>query len=261
MPGDGNRSVTGAPIRYEWTEDAYLLFERAVRALAARSESRQVCEVGAGANPLLSPDECREMAIAYTIMDASPEELAKAGSEYASVQANVLQAGSLGEDAYDLIISRYLVEHLSDSARFHRAAYRALRVGGHAAHWFPTLWAWPFTMNRVLPEGLSYRALKLAQRGRSDDGKHGKFPAMYDHCRGPSQRQIDWFQALGFDVVDYVGCFGHRAYYARVPRLQGVHDRFSHFLARHPVPPMTSFSFVVLRRADRDEDRRPRRAR
>ena len=112
-------------------------------------------------------------------------------------------------------------------------------------HFFPTLFAFPFLMNRFLPERAARQAL-LAIRKR-DLERHEKFPAYYSWCRGPTGAQIQRLTGLGWEIVDYVGLFGH-GYYANIPVLRGAQRAFANMLVRHPLPWLTSYAYVVLRR-------------
>lgn len=235
-------------IRFQWTETAWPWFANRVQDLLLSGGALDVCEVGAGANPILSGAVVARAGARYTLVDASEAELAKSPLQFDKVVADISDPGALGERQFDLVISRFLIEHMPNADVFHRAVYRALRPGGTAAHFFPTLYAPPFVMNRLMPERLSSAVLSLAQDGRGGDGHHGKFIARYHGCRGPTKRQVDWIRSFGYEIEAYVGCFGHRAYYLKVPFLLSLHDKLAKALVRHPIPQITSFACMVVRR-------------
>ena len=74
-----------------------------------------------------------------------------------------------------------------------------------------------------------------------------KFPAYYRWCRGPTRRQRERLESTGFEIERYLGYFGHY-YYDRVKPLERLGDALSRTLVRHPVPGLTAYSLVVLRR-------------
>jgi SAM-dependent methyltransferase len=237
-----------ATVRFEWTETAYPQFEALVERLVFNAHIRDVCELGAGANPLLTTGLAAQSDVHYTLVDTSEQELAKAPAEHIKRVADVMEPGALGYEEFDLVISRFLIEHVPDVDVLHRAVYRALRPGGRAAHFFPTLYAPPFLLNKILPEAWTERALPLIQANRDREGAHAKFPARYQGCRGPTIRQMNWLRSHGFEIENYVGCFGHRAYYLKFSPLCAAHDRLAKHLVAHPIANLTSFGWVVVRK-------------
>jgi len=210
---------------------------------------KRVLDVGGGANPALPIDFIQEKSLEYTVLDISSEELAKASDGYVKVQADIMSPDFDIAGDYDLIISRNVAEHVRSGRDFHGNILNLLSEGGVAFHFFPTLYAPPFVVNWLLPEWLSERVLFLFQpAGRERGGKQAKFPSYYSWCRGPSARQISRFEDLGYEVEAYLGFFGHGGYYARMKVLKGIHERVASALARHPVPLLTSFAYVLLSR-------------
>ena len=118
--------------------------------------------------------------------------------------------------------------------------------GGYAVHFFPTLWALPFVLNCVLAERLAKPVLLSIRPQHA----HSKFPAYYRWCRGPTRRQRERLESVGFQVERYDGYFGH-SYYGAVGPLQAAENALAHALVRHPVPALTAYALVVLRKGDR----------
>jgi SAM-dependent methyltransferase len=218
-----------------------------IHGLARQSEVSHVCEAGGGANPLLSLDFIAEQELDYLVVDISPEELRKTPDGYRKVEADIAAAEVDLGPPFDLVFSRLLVEHVPDPAAFHRSVHRLLAPGGRAVHFFPTFYALPFVINRWLPEAVSEPLLLGIQPDRHRAGPQGKFPAYYRWCRGPTRRQIRRFAATGFEVERYIGYFGH-SYYRRIPPLHALQERIAQRLIRRPVPALTTFSIVVLRK-------------
>lgn len=217
-----------------------------IENVISRRSIRRVVELGGGANPSFDTDFIEQRKIEYTLLDISREELEKAPDNYSKVQADVCDSKfSVGQE-YDLAFSRMLAEHVRDGEQFHRNVHSLLRPGGIAIHFFPTLYAPPFVANYLLPEKAAAWLLHALQPGRQNSGRHGKFPAYYQWCRGPTSAQIKRFESLGFEVESYVGSFGHRPYYQKIPVLRDMHGALAGWLSRHAIPELTSFALVVL---------------
>ena len=223
--------------------------------LAAAAGAQAVAELGGGANPYLA-DPAWDGVPTRAVYDISADELAKSGAATLDLrQADLCQPLDVG-DAFDLVFSRMLCEHLQDPATFHRNCWAMLRPGGLAVHHFPTLSTLPFLVNRLLPERAARAVLARVRPGRIGSVHHEKFPATYRWCHGPTSRPLQRFSSIGFEVVEWVGGFGH-AYYERVPPLDAIERRKTEYLLRHPVPWLTSFAVVVLRKPPERASRQP----
>lgn len=232
--------VSYGSFREAWRDHA-----ATVRRLIEASGARTVCELGGGANPALPLDWVRARGLEYTILDVSPEELAKAPAGYRKLAADICGEPPPQAGPFDFMFSKMLAEHVASGERFHRNVYRLLAPGGLAFHFFPTLYAPPFVANRLLPDDLSSRTLQaFAPRDRH---RHGKFPARYSWCRGPTRAQLARLRALGYEIVGYRGFFGHD-YYRRVPPLHWAAARAADWLCAHPWASATTFAQALLRR-------------
>ncbi len=218
-------------------------------ALIEREGPETVLEIGSGANPTLPAERLRGRALRYTTNDVLASELAKAGPAYDTLLLDLATAPPelLPRDAFDLVFSRMVNEHVADGERYHRNIFDVLRPGGVAAHCFSTLYALPFVANRLLPERLASRLLDLFNP--RDRDLQDKFPARYSWSRGPSRRMVARLSRLGYEVEEYHGYFGH-PYYNRPPLrlLRRLEQAKTAWLCRHPVPALTSYAVVVLRK-------------
>src|SRR3990170_1406873 len=75
-------------------------------ALLARHGARSVCELGGGANPAVSLDTIRSLAIEYTLLDVSSDELAKAPEGYRKLEADIGAPAIDISQRYDFVFSR-----------------------------------------------------------------------------------------------------------------------------------------------------------
>ena len=232
---------------YRYFNSAVDDFFDLVHEIASRSTVTRVCDVGGGATPLLSPDAVTRHRLDYTVLDISAEELGKAPDSYATLQADIASPDLDTGTTYDLVFSRMLLEHVKDPVVVHRNLLRLLRPGGFAVHLFPTLYAPPFVVNRVLPEATSRRFLLAFFPHRHPDGPYGKFPAYYRWCRGPTDSQIGRYHKAGFAVDRFIAYFGHW-YYKRIPPLEAMQRTIAEALVRRPIRAITTYGIVVLRK-------------
>lgn len=236
-------------VRYGCSEEAWHGWAGYLERMIAATGARRILEVGGGANPTISLDAVARQGLEYTVLDISAAELAKAPEGYIKLQGDIASAGLELPGNYDLIFSKMLAEHLPNGEVFHRNVHGLLRRGGIACHFFPTLYAPPFVLNRLLPERLADSVLRLLQRGRDQAGRHAKFPAYYSWCRGPTKVQIRRFEGLGYQVKEYIGFFGHEGYYLKIPPVARVHRAIANWLTINPASWLTSFAYVTLQKA------------
>lgn len=204
-----------------------------------------VCDIGGGRNPLLTPERADELGLRYTVLDISQGELDLAPAEFDTVCADIAGTTFETENAYDFMFSKFVAEHVRSGERLHRNVFQALKPGGTALHYFPTLYCLPFMVNRVVPERLGSVILNaVLPRDREVEEK---FPARYDWTRGPTERQLRRLQSVGFEIVEYTAGFGHD-YYRRIPGLRNVADRWFRTAQRNEWYTFSTFAIVVLRK-------------
>lgn len=236
--------MTAINRRYAFSEIACVELDRVLRDLVARRDARKVCDLGAGANPVLPLESIRQWELEYLLLDVSAEELARAPAGYRKLRADVSSPTFRPPGTYDVVVTRWVAEHIRRPDHFHRNIFRLLSKGGTAVHLFSTLYSLPFTVNRVLPEGLSARVL---DRGPSSRREDEKFAAYYKWCLGPNRRQRERFERIGFQVEQYVGFFGH-GYYHRIGFLHALEEWKARKLVQRPIASLTSYALLVLRR-------------
>ena len=204
-----------------------------------------VCDIGGGRNPLLTPERVGELGLNYTVLDISQGELDLAPPEFDTVCADIAGQRFDTTDAFDFMFSKYVAEHVRSGELLHRNVLQALKPGGVALHYFPTLYCVPFMVNRIIPETLGSRILDVA--APRDREREEKFPARYSWTRGPTRRQLERLQSVGFEVLEYTAGFGHD-YYRRIPVLRDVAERWFRMSERNEWYSFSSFAIVVLRK-------------
>lgn len=242
-------TLQDARIHYSTSQGVWQRYAGFVQDAIIRSGARRVLELGGGANPTLPLEFIERHGIEYTVLDISPVELAKAPDGYRKVCCDIgaerLEIDGR-EGGYDLVFSKMLAEHVRNGERMHRNVLALLAPGGKAVHYFPTLYAPPFVVNRLIPETLADRLLQWLEPGREKEGNKGKFPAYYSWCRGPTRHQLRRLRDLGYGIDEYIGFFGHNVYYRKIPVVRTLHRRLCEWLVNHPLPGLTSSVYVVL---------------
>ena len=206
-----------------------------------------VWEIGAGANPALTREFVETHGIDYTALDSEASEMDKASYKPKLVARDICNAGDLPENVADLVFSRMACEHFCDGVAAHRNVCRILKPGGFAVHCFPTMYALPFMLNRLVSERFSRFLLNFFLP--RDYYRHDKFPARYQLCRGPIPSQLKTLENLGFEICEYRGFFGHRYYLnGHLKPLHWLEERKTRMLLKSPNPYLTAYATVILRK-------------
>ncbi len=221
-------------------------FPALIEEFVQQHATQRVCEVGAGANPALTPEFIHEHGLLYRAVDENSSELGKSGRMETSAFDICGEDRVLPGAPYDLIVSRMTAEHFRDPLHAYSNMFRSLAPGGFCVHSFACLGSLPFLVNRVVPSWLSGTLLDLfAPRNRE---QHDKFKAYYRRCRGPVPSQITFFQSLGYEAVEYRGYFGHTYYLRRLSLLHWLHERKTLLLLKKKTARFTSYATVILQR-------------
>lgn len=233
------------PISYGLSEEAWSSHPGFLRNLVETRGGLRIADIGGGANPVLSPDYIASRGVKYTLIDIEADELAKAPDCYDKLVGDVTSPQCGEDNSYDLVFSAMLAEHVKNGESLHRNLFRILAPGGLAFHFFPTLYTPPFLANFLLPERLSEKLLDIFNP--RDRFQRAKFPAFYSWCRGPSEGQVARLRAIGYEIEMYRGFFGH-TYYNKLPVLRSVAGALARYLVEHPVPQLTSFAWLLMRK-------------
>lgn len=226
--------------------EGWYRFPGFIEEVIASQRGKRVCEIGAGANPALGPDEIRRHGLEFRAVDEVEGELLKSGMKETSVFDVCLPNARVPGAPYDVIFSRMTAEHFRDPLHAYKNMLQALVPGGLSVHCFATLYALPFVVNRLVPDRISDMLFRhFAPR---DPERHDKFKAYYSRCRGPIAQQLSFFQALGYEIIEYRGYFGHNYYAPRLPLLHRIHRFTANILIKAPIALFTTYATIILRR-------------
>ncbi len=235
-------------VTYGASDDAWYGYSDYIINHIKSCNVRSVCDIGGGANPLLGIDIINTLKVDYSILDISEEELSKAPAKYKKINADITSSDIVMKPKFDMMFSKMLAEHVKDAKQFHKNVFNLLKPGGIAIHFFPTLYAFPFVINYILPEKMTYKLLNYFSP--RDTFQNAKFPAYYSWCRGPTNRQINKFTSIGYEVMEYKGFYGHSSYYNKIPALKKLHNIKTKYLLNTPNPIFTSYAYVVLKKSN-----------
>ncbi|GAB5400846.1 MAG: hypothetical protein Aureis2KO_24310 [Aureisphaera sp.] len=245
---DTYKALLSTKISYASSKVGWHEFVPFLKECIEKHSLNKVCDVGGGANPMLEKEYVSQQGLDYSLLDISQGELDKAPKNYRKILADISSPEFHSDQEFDLIFSKMLAEHIYDAENFHKNVLSLLSDKGMAVHFFPTLFAFPFVVNYLIPERLANKLLNLFSP--RDRYQYGKFPAYYHWCYGPSRKQLNRFISLGYEIVEYRGFFGH-SYYNRIKPLKKLHNLKTNYLVSHPKSFFTSYAYVVLKKASK----------
>ena len=126
--------------------------------------------------------------------------------EYKTLIRDIEAEDFVPTEQFDLVVTKMMAEHVRNGSLFHKNTFSMLKPGGIAVHYFPTLYALPFLVNRLIPERLSSLLLDLFSP--RDRYQLGKFPAYDSWCYGPTPPMLKMLTGIGYEIVQFKGFFG-----------------------------------------------------
>ncbi|MBL0060118.1 MAG: class I SAM-dependent methyltransferase [bacterium] len=180
-----------------------------VCAFIDRNPSASILDVGAGKS-------CPYAAYFRTVgngriigIDVSLDEISQNNDLDEAHISDVTASLPFGDNTFDAVVSRSVLEHLTDQDGFFREAKRVLKPGGVFIHMLPNRFA-PFALvNQMLPNSISKRLLGFTWE--SSKGICG-FPAHYDKCYPTGFEKL--FTKHGFVKVSIRVSYYQSFYYA-----------------------------------------------
>lgn len=224
------------PLQKSWPDFAFIINQE----LGRLKKDSIIVEIGGGANPYLSKEQVENFH--YIVIDVNKTELRKAKGSYFQKICTDITVDHKNIKC-DLIITNMLLEHLSDPKTFHISCYNLLNTRGKAIHFFATKYSPASIINIIFPERISRQLLYALQKRKWST--EGKFPAYYKWCLGPTKKQINKFQSIGYIVEIYKGYLGS-GYLSGIKYLRPIEILFNFFVLKLNHPLFCSNSIVTL---------------
>lgn len=124
----------------------------------------------------------------------------------------------LPEGSADLVVAKFLLEHLREPGRFLQEVRRILRPGASLVLITPNTWYYPYAVNRLLsmllPQSLRMFLVRMVT-GRKDDDV---YPVFYPCNTPPRLRRL--LEEEGFEIRDFL--FFSDLYVTAVTRFLGI---------------------------------------
>jgi SAM-dependent methyltransferase len=220
---------------YRWAFENYKnVVETLVRARGART----VLELGGGGSPLFGAEEIARLGVRYTVNDISEARLSEAPESVCKACFDV-GGDRIPSERFDFVFSKMLMEHVRNGARAHRNVFELLEPGGLAVHFFPTLYAPPFVLNKLLPLDLSRKVLGMLVPYRVRE--RTVFPAYYSWCYG---------RAIGYARVRLIR-FYDTNYLDALPVVRTIHTSFSRLLALSRSELFAYYAYCIVEKGGR----------
>lgn len=241
------RATTPGP---HWHSDwAWANYEPLTMHLAKVFGHRRLLELGGGRDPAFL-ENGQAAGLTVTVNDCDPAELAHLPAGTPTAEFDLCGDISARKDlheAYDLAVSRMVFEHLPDVPAAWRNVHRILKPGGVGMAFSPTLYAWPFVINKLLPDDAARKIVEMLYPDRAKDGDDPVFPAHYNHCVGSEKAIRRYMDPIGFREVLVLPFWGHR-YLERVPGLYQAEAALNRAFAALDVRLFTTYALVIVQK-------------
>jgi SAM-dependent methyltransferase len=224
-------------------------YRASILAFAKEYGLTRLMEIGGGRRPLFTPEECTQFGFETTINDISPVELENMKVTFPTACFDVsgdISSPEIKKGHYDLIYSRMVFEHVKDVEQAWKNIYQLLSPGGVAIAFYPTLYALPFLVNKLIPESVSSKIVDALYGFRKGNGQL-KFPAYYDHCYGDAKRVEPMLQKIGFSDMAVMPFYGHD-YFKNLPVLREIDNAIHGLARRNNLASLSSYAYAVVRK-------------
>jgi ubiquinone/menaquinone biosynthesis C-methylase UbiE len=180
-----------------------------VNEVVAARPGQVVVDVGGGRACIFARDKSAYRSARIIAVDIDAEELALNEDAHEKLLCDASDQLPLADESAHLVVSSSTVEHLRDVDRFLSESRRVLQPGGHVIHVFPSKWAPYAIVNRILPEAVAQRILRIVFPG--SEGILG-YRTYYDKCHASAIRKT--LERHGFDVVAIRTSYSQSYYFA-----------------------------------------------
>jgi SAM-dependent methyltransferase len=239
-----------APLTIEHSERwAWANYERVVRHLVEVTGAKKLIEIGGGRDPLFGREALAELGAELTVNDISPVELAALPKGYRTACFDIageLSSAEVARGHYDLAFSRMVFEHVADGRRAWENLFRLLAPGGIGLAFVPTLYAFPFVVNWLLPDDFAARIVKLIYKNRTDD-EDPVFPARYSFTVASERTLKPMLSEIGYREALVVPFYGHD-YYRPFPILRDLHAKFTELARARDWRFFASYAYIAARK-------------
>jgi SAM-dependent methyltransferase len=194
--------------------------------------------------PLLARREVDQLGVRYAVNDVIQSELDRA-PEWVHKTCFDIAGKDVPSDErgrYDLVISKMVMEHVTDAERAYKNTFDLLREGGIFLNYHPVLYSIPFVVNWLLPEQSSRRLLRLLKPHRHADDIP-KFPARYSHCV-VSDPTLKMIRDIGFSHVNLFAFFGH-VYFEKIPVIRRLDASLNNWAMRRKHYWLASYCYAL----------------
>lgn len=243
------RNLVGETLITRRSESAWQELKPTLRRILQTLPARTVLEIGGGRHPFFSVAEARQLGFKLTVNDLDAQELEHAPGEFDRLVLDItadLDRSSDVPGPFDLIFSRMVFEHVRDARKAWTNVHRMLQPGGVGFAFVPTLYSPPFILNRLIPEALTSRMLRILDRTRNPDDIP-KFPAFYDGCRARESAIAPMLTEIGFREVCVVPFFG-TPYFPAIPVLRDVARVFDRAIEKRDWRMFASYAYITARK-------------
>jgi SAM-dependent methyltransferase len=250
LPRAASLAAAFKPLAVEHSEAwAWNNYERVVRHLTGAFGAKKLIEIGGGRDPLFGREALAGMGVELTVNDISPIELAELPNGYRTACfdiANDLSNAEIERSGYNLAFSRMVFEHVADGKQAWQNLYQILSPGGIGLAFVPTLYAFPFVVNWLLPDKFAERIVKMLYRNRTDEADP-VFPARYSWTVASEKKLKPMLEEIGYRDVMVIPFYGHE-YYRPLPIIRDIHAWFTRIARTRDWRFFASYAFIAARK-------------
>lgn len=229
---------------------AFAKYKATIVELSRSRSLHRHLEIGGGRDPLFLPDEIASYGFEVTLNDISAHELSLAPDGYRKIECDITSNDApsiLGEGRYDIVYCRMVMEHIPDVEKMWKNIHAVLAPGGIVLSFFPTLYAPPFVLNRMMPEKLSRLLLETIFPDRKPDGDDPKFPVFYDRCYSDEKKIAPMLEEVGFSDITVLPFWGY-AYFYKLPGIKQIDAAFTRLARQRNWRTVSSFAYVIAKK-------------